>query len=111
MLKQIVIILVVAGLAYLMGAGANQKVVNNPVVTKTVTVAADTSNWKALKEVDDQVFQQAGAGFGVCSQSIKDAGNYDVTALNNDTANFGKVTDKVNSLNVERQAILSKLGY
>lgn len=90
-----------------------------PVVEKEVVkevpvekiVEKNSSEWKELKELDDEVFIIAGETMGLCGQGYK-------AILANDSDKLGQIneqtnenTAKINSYATKREAILKKLGY
>ena len=102
-------------------------ITNDIPTTKTITVTkpADTTDWKALKSVDDSGFTTttqyitlSGQVDNVCGKAVTDGANQDTAALADDTSKVTNLGKQMNSLSnnfasevSQRQTILKKLGY
>ena len=94
-------------------------------VPVTTTIPADTTEWKALKNADDQGFITESKVFGLlpqiattCSDAIQATANGDTGAQYNDADTMKSLSAQVNSLNGQlnteadkRNSILKQLGY
>lgn len=84
-------------------------------VEKRVEVAkevpADLTNWKALKETDDQVISYCADFAGLSSQGFEAASRFDVDGMQSVNVEISALTKKVTDLAQTRLSILSKLGY
>lgn len=71
----------------------------------------DYSNWRTLKEIDDEGFDLSAEGMELCSQGFYAASEFDTSKLLQINADMKALTPQLNSLGVKRQSILRVLGY
>jgi len=115
-MKNKIILGIIAFVIFFAGVGIGNSD-DNPVVEKEVIkeVAVEKSvekpEWKELKTIDDEVFIVAGETLGLCGEGYKAilAGN--VSKLEEINEKTNENTARINSLSVQRQALLKKLGY
>lgn len=113
-MKNKIILGIIAFVIFFAGVGIGNSD-ENPVVEKEVIkeVAVEKSvektEWKELKTIDDQVFVLAGEILGLCGEGYKAilAGN--VSKLEEINEKTNENTARINSLSVQRQALLKKL--
>lgn len=83
------------------------------VETKEVVVEKepDLTNWKKLKEVDDQGFIVAGETLQLCSDGFGAISEGDMNTLLSIGQQVGPKTEELNRLATERITVLEELGY
>lgn len=81
------------------------------VVTKTITVQADSTNWKALKSVDDQLLQTELQVIEIAEDGFKAVGSNDEIRLENDAQKLQALIPSIPGLIAKRASLLKKLGY
>ena len=106
---------VLIGLALFIGigiGGSGSKDTPAPV-TKTNTVYVDKNGdtWKQLKTIDDQGFSLASEGMGVCAEGYTAIGNGDYASLATISPKMKDLTTQINAIGVQRQGLLTQLGY
>lgn len=129
-----IIIIVIFIFSAGVGVGGTEKTqvvtekVNVPVtktITQTKTIPADTTEWKALKDIDDQgfttesqVLAQMPDVANTCADAITAVSNNDQQEENLDEAKMAITTSKIKGLTVDmnnevnqRALILKQLGY
>lgn len=90
-------------------APSGETKVEEKIVTQEVV--KNEAEWKQLKEIDDRGFSLAAEGMGACSETLIAASNFDVDGINAGTEKLQDLATSVNSLALERQEVLVKLGY
>lgn len=105
--------LIVIVISMMFGVGMKQDkiVIKEVPVTKTVVQECDYSNWKALKDKDDQIISLAGQGFIIVSETFDAISRLDVNTIDKKTAELETLSNQIQKLAPERQTILHQLGY
>ena len=81
------------------------------IVVKEVSTECDYSNWKALKVIDDEGFNLASIGMGLCSQGFDAASKLDTVEMQKIANKMGVNSDSISKLAIRRQSLLKLLGY
>jgi len=90
-------------------AGVEKEVIKEVTVEKIVEKNND--DWKELKTIDDEVFTVAGESVVICSQGYEAIFENDAKKLEKLNEQMSEKAARIDSLAVQRQALLKKLGY
>lgn len=104
----IVISLLVGGI---IGVSTPIKSVEKPVERVVEVEKPVQPEWNQLKVLDEQMFSIMGEGFTVAAEGMEASTRLDVDGITASTAKLKALTEQLKAKGVERQQLLSKLGY
>lgn len=71
----------------------------------------DYSNWKELKEIDDEGFKYCADFMYLCSDGFVAAADFDISKLEKVQADMEELAPKISRVGNERQEVMEELGY